>query len=146
MIARNMNELDRMLKKELRKAMTITMKKVLADMYEQTGDFYAGGKPIPAEKGGYVRTGALGDTPTTTELNVNGNEMSFEAFLNTQHQYTTGKNPTMLQVLLLANDIMTKQPDIYLKEAKGSPHFWDRALKQMEKTYNDVLSNFFTKS
>ena len=52
----------------------------------------------------------------------------------------------MLQVLLLTNDMMTKQPNIgKLQQAVGSPHFWDRALQRMEKEYNNVLSNFFTK-
>lgn len=141
-VARNINELNRMLHKELRKAMTVTAKKVLADMYKETGDFYTGGEPDM-----YIRTGALGDTPTTTAISVNGNEMTFEAFLNTQHQYTTGKNPNMLQVLRLTNDLDTDQPGIgRLLEAKGSPQFWDRALQQMEKTYDDVLSSFFTKA
>ena len=95
----------------------------------------------------YVRTGALGDTPTTTAITVSGNAMSFEAFLNTQHQYTTGKNPNMLQVLRLTNDLKTDQPGIgRLLESKGSPRFWDRVLQQMEKTYDDVLSSFFTRA
>ena len=63
------------------------------------------------------------------------------------HQYTTGKKPNMLQVLLLTNDMMTYQPNIgSLRQAVGSPEFWDRALERMEVAYDDVLSSFFTKA
>lgn len=140
-VAHNMDELERMLQKELRRAMTVTAKKILADMYQETGEFYAGGEPKQ-----YERTGALGDTPKTTALSVNGNEISFQAYLDTQHQYTTGKNPTMLQVLRLTENLMTHQPEIgYLRRAKGSPHFWNRAIERMKRTYNDVLNSFFTR-
>lgn len=143
---KNMQELNNVLKKELRKAMTITAKKILADMYEEVGNFYSGGEPIPAENGGYVRTGALGDTPTTTSLSEDSETISFNAYLDLKHKYTTGKNPNMINVLLLTNDIMTKQDKIgYLRKAKGSPHYWDKALSKMENTYFDVLGKFFDK-
>lgn len=142
MIARNMNELHSMLHKELRKAMEKTLREVMKDMQDSIQYFYDGGFPDK-----YHRTEAMKDTPSTTDIKEQGNIISFEAFLNTQHQYTTGKNPNMLQVLLLTNDLMTKQPDIgKLRKAVGSPHYWQLALDKMKKTYNDVLSNFFTKS
>lgn len=140
MIARNMNELHSMLHKELRKAMEKTLREVMKDMQDSIQYFYDGGFPDK-----YHRTEAMKDTPSTTDIKEQGNVISFEAFLNTQHQYTTGKNPNMLQVLLLTNDLMTKQPDIgKLRKAVGSPYYWQLALDKMEKTYNDVLSNFFT--
>ena len=142
MIARNMNELHRMLQKELLKAMNITAGRILEDMQNATEDFYSGGEPKM-----YERTGALGETPKITRIKQEDNKISFGAYLKQNHQYTTGKNPNMLQVLLLTNDMATNQPHIgRLRKAVGSPHFWDRALQQMQKTYDDVLSNFFTKS
>ena len=140
-VAHNMEELERMLQKELYKAMNIVAGKILEIMTDATEDFYSGGEPKQ-----YERTGELGQTPRITRIKQTGNEISFGAYLKSTHQYTTGKNPNMLQVLLLTNDMMTKQPNIgKLQQAVGSPHFWDRALQIMEKEYNNVLSNFFTK-
>ena len=140
-VAHNMDELERMLQKELFEAMNVVAGKILETMEDATEDFYSGGEPKQ-----YERTGELGKTPHITKIKQHGNKISFDAYLNSTHQYTTGKNPNMLQVLLLTNDMMTKQPNIgNLRRAVGLPHFWDRALAIMEKEYDDILSNFFTK-
>ena len=96
MAVNNMKQLETALMKEMRKAMNVTSKKVLADMHEETGGFYTQGEPKM-----YERTGALGDTPKTSPVSSVGNEVSFEAYLDTNHRYTTGKNPTMEDVLNL---------------------------------------------
>ena len=93
MAANNMSQLNAMLMKELRKAMNVASEKMLADMYGETGKFYTKGKPKS-----YERTGALGDTPRTTALTSAGNSVSFEAYLELNHQYTTGTYPNMEQV------------------------------------------------
>ena len=140
--ARNMVELNRMLMIELSKAMNKVAGDILEIMNDATNYFYAGGVPKM-----YKRTGELGKTPTITKIKETSNTISFDAYLNQNHQYTTGKNPNMLQVLLLTNDMMTYQPNIgKLRQAVGSPHFWDIALQRMEAAYEDVLSRFFTKA
>ena len=105
MTANNMNELNAMLIKELKKSMNVTSDKVLADMYDETGKFYTKGKPAV-----YKRTGALGDTPTTTSPTIssfgNSSEASFDAYLDTNHQYTSGDNPSMQQVLELVSYVI----------------------------------------
>lgn len=141
-VARNMNELNRMLMAELARAMNKVAGEILKIMEDATDEFYAGGEPKV-----YERTGALGKTPTITKIKETNNQISFGAYLQQNHQYTTGKKPNMLQVLLLTNDMMTYQPNIgSLRQAVGSPEFWDRALERMEVAYDDVLSSFFTKA
>lgn len=140
--ARNMGELRAMLQKEMRKAMTVVADKAEADMHEETWDFYEGSKPSK-----YVRTGALGDTPRVTSLTTSGNQVSFEAYLDTSHRYATGDEPTMEQVLKLADhgDAWTTKGGSPARDTVGKKGFWDRAKSKMEQDMNDTLSSFFTK-
>ena len=98
MVATNMKQLENMLKKQARKALTVASEKIEADMYEETGDFYTKGKPKM-----YERTGALGDTPRTTAISTNGNILTFNAYLDQSHQYTVSicsQSPTWSPTLL----------------------------------------------
>ncbi len=140
MTATNMEQLRKMIMKKVNKALVVTQQKMLADMYEETAGFYTGGEPKM-----YVRTGALGDTPRTTAITNTGNSASFEAYLDTNHQYTSGSNPNMQQVLELANDgrpFITKN-GYPAKPTVGSKHFWDRANEKMEQTFEDTMKDFF---
>ena len=140
--ARNMRQLNAMLTNQLRKAMKETKEAVLADMQEATDRFYAGGQPIR-----YERTGALGETPDTTPVvmtfNENGGSGSFEAYLDTSHQYTTGKRPSMKTVLNLANDWTSPPPPHHLRETAGEPEFWESAEKEMEKSFHTIIKENF---
>lgn len=138
MIAHNMKELEQMLLREMVKAMNVTSDKVLANMYEETGKFYTSGNPVM-----YQRTGALGDTPKTTSLSVSGKSASFEAYLDQSGGYSTGKSPSMHDVLNLANYRITSSSVGYLKPALGKAGFWERAEKKMEKTLNQTMKKFF---
>ena len=131
---RNIAELQTAIMKEIQKAMLVSEKKALADMYEETGGFYTGGEPKM-----YQRTGALGDTPKTTAQTVSGNEVSFEAYLDQGHVYSTGKRPTMNAVLHLANE--GSYPG--LRPAVGRTQFWDRAEKKIEQDFNNTMGSFF---
>ena len=125
---------------KIEKAMTVTAKKMEADMYAETGGFYTGGEPTM-----YERTGALGDTPKTTALTVGNNSVSFEAYLDTKHQYTTGSNPNMQQVLELANDgkpFITKN-GYPARATVGQKGFWERANERMSKTFTDTMKSYF---
>ena len=140
MTANNMSQLNAMLMKELRKAMHVTSEKMLADMYEETGDFYTKDEPKL-----YMRTGALGDTPRTTAVSTVGNEVFFKAYLDKNHQYTTGKNPTMEDILNLANSGITSSSVGKLRPVVGKSGFWDRSEQKMEKTLTDTMNKFFPK-
>lgn len=144
MTANNMDELNTMLIKQLGKAMNVTSDKVLADMYEETGKFYTKGKPVM-----YERTGALGNTPGITSLSFssleNGGEVSFDAYLDTNYQYTSGDKPNMQQVLELANygTPWTTASGAAAKPTLGKKGFWERAEKKIEKSLNKTLKKFF---
>lgn len=129
--------------KDMQKAMRIISDKALADMYEETADYYTGGEPIPADEGGYVRTGALGDTPRTTALSTGGNEVSFNAYLDTNYVYSTGKNPTMTDVLNLADKGQTSSSVGKLRKTVGKKYFWKRAKDKIEKDIDKTMRDFF---
>ena len=143
MTANNMNQLNNMLMKELRKAMNIASDKMLADMYGETGKFYTKGKPKS-----YERTGALGDTPRTTAIKTFGNIVSFEAYLDLNHQSTTGSYPSMEQVLNLANSGIpfTSKNGYPARPTLGKKGFWEASEKKMERTLNQTIGKFFKKN
>ena len=139
--ARNAKQLNALIMKDLKKAAHIASEKMLADMYEETGDFYTGGEPVM-----YRRTGALGDTPRTTSISASstadGGSVSFKAYLDTSTSYTTGRNPSMKTVLDLANNggDMTNPP---MKAVVGKSGFWDRAEKKMEESFKETMEQLF---
>ena len=140
MTATNMNQLKQMIMKKVQKAMVVSQEKMLADMYDETGNFYTGREPKV-----YKRTGALGDTPRITTITTNSNSVSFEAYLDQKHQYTTGSNPNMLQVLRLANSkvpFYTKGGHM-ARATVGRKGFWERANKKMKKSFNNTMRRFF---
>jgi hypothetical protein len=138
MKTKNMNQLNQMLLRQAQKAMNVVSEKTLSDMYEETADFYTGGEPDK-----YIRTGALGDTPKTSPLNTVGNEVSFNAYLDTNHTYTTGKNPTMLDVLNLANNGITSSSVGNLRPTVGKKEFWERAEEKIEEDLKNTMGAFF---
>lgn len=142
MIASNMNNLERMLRKEIQEAMRETSGDMLRDMYGETQDFYSQGHPKM-----YERTGTLGTTPRVTKTVSSGDEVSFDAYLDQKYVYATGDNPTMGQVLDLANyGIRWKtKSGAPAKATVGKKGFWERAEKKMGKTLDDTMSQFFDK-
>lgn len=137
MIIKNMQQLERELKKQARKAMQVTKAKVEADMFEETGGFYGGTQPKM-----YERTGALANTPMTTDIEESGNTLAFNALLNPNYTYDTGKKPSMSAVLAAAND-HSLASGYGLRPPVGRQHFWDRALVKMENTFNSTMRSFF---
>lgn len=93
----------------------------------------------------YKRTGALGDTPKVTDIDVSGNSASFTAFLDTSGGYTTGDNPSMEQVLNLANykTRWITSGGHPARLALGKTGFWERAEEKMEDTFNKTMRQFF---
>lgn len=138
MIANNKEELERMLMNSIQKAMDVSSAKMLKDMREETEGFYDGSQPVM-----YERTGALGDTPKVTAVTVNGNEAYYDAYLDENHRYTTGKSPTMHDVLELANYGNTESSVGHLRPTVGRMGFWDRALIRMDVTFKSTFKKFF---
>lgn len=138
--ASNMDELNAMLMSEMRKAMDVASSQMLPDMYDETYKFYTKG-----ESKMYERTGALGGTPKVSPPTAIDKTVSFDAYLDTTHRYTTGKNPTMLDVLNLANYGIIDSSVGYLKPTLGKKGFWEAAEKKMDKTLNRTMKKFFKK-
>ena len=140
MAANNLKQLEEMLKKEMRAAMKEVKEKSLEDMKKGTEYFYSGGSPKQ-----YTRTGALGKTPKTTDISVFGNSMSFLAYLNPNHKYTTGDNPTMMKVLNLANYgvAWTTRGGRPARPTVGNPQFWEYSEKRIEKSLESIMSKHF---
>ena len=139
MIAKNMRELEQMLIEEMALTMLATSKDVLKDMRSETSGYYDGSTPKV-----YVRTHALENTPHTSPIRREGKALTFDAYLDDTHNnYTSGKQPTMLDVLNLANDGVTNSSVGYLRPTIGNRHFWERALAKMEKTFDKNMRNTF---
>lgn len=138
MAARNTSDLHAEILAQMKKAMNTVSIKALADMYEETGDFYEGTEPKQ-----YNRTGALGDAPRTTNISDNGDSVEFKAYLDKEYTYTTGKNPTMEDVLNLTNDGITNSSVGKLRKAIGKQGYWERAEEKMEKSLEDTMKKYF---
>lgn len=153
-VASNMDELRSMLAKELEITMREVSDAALADMYDETGKFYTGKQPKV-----YVRTGALGNTPRVTNpkqirSSRYETEISFDAYLDLTHQYSTGDEPSMEQVLLLASYGIPWQTKVYYvgdrkyggvpaKPTVGKSGFWQRAEVKMEKDLERIMRRRF---
>lgn len=142
MVAKNMNELEQMLLKEMKKAMNESSEKMLADMREETEDFYDQTTPKI-----YERTHALERTPKTTTPAISGKSVSFDAYLDTNHTYISGDNPTMEQVLNLANygveKAWTTKSGKRANPTIGRKGFWERAENKMGKTLIRSMKKYF---
>lgn len=134
MNARNMAELRNMLMREAQKAMARVSARAMDIMSERIGEFYAGGTPQE-----YMRTYQLWRTPKTEDIRTSGNEVSVKLYLDQSGSYTTGKHPTMGDVLELTNSGSFKG----LRPAVGKAGYWDRAVQDIERMANDVLGETF---
>lgn len=137
---KNERELRTALLHDISVAMNVISEKAMADMQGETYKFYTKGTPQK-----YIRTGALGDTPSTTAINKSGKIISFNAYLDLSHQYTTGKCPPMLDVLRLADSGITTGSVGYLRPTLGKGGFWKASTTKMEKTLNSTMGKLFKK-
>jgi hypothetical protein len=146
MVARNKGELLKMLEKELMAAMNEASDKSLKDLQKATKSFYSIESATQRNGGGYRRTGALKDTPRVTPVKNNGLSVSFKAYLDTEHQYTTGVNPNMQQVLELANyGKAFPTPNGYARDTNGQKLFWERGKLWIEEDFKKIMNKHFPK-
>jgi hypothetical protein len=142
MVATNMAQLEKMLLSQAKKAMNVAAEKMKADVMEETYSFYTGSNPTM-----YIRTGALGDTPRVTAISCSGKTVSFDVSLDTSFKYSTGDNPSMEQVLLLADKGIpwTTQSGALARQTVGRGGFWERSENKFKKTLDSVMASFFRK-
>ena len=139
-VARSTEELERQIMDEMRKAMGEVEVQARDDMRRGTQYFYAGGVPRM-----YKRTGALGNTPQTTSVSSSGNSVSFEAYLNQSGGYATGDNPSMAQVLELANygNAWTTASGAPARPNVGATGFWEKSEEWIEQSLNRIMGQHF---
>lgn len=133
-VVNNDAELERVIMQDISAAVSLAEKKALATMHKAISDFYAGGYPTE-----YKRTYQLSKTPEITDRKTTKLSVSFLAQLNDRGGYTTGKNPSMAQVLQLTNE--GSAPG--LRSAVGSPGYWDWAEVQIGKDFEDAMKQYF---
>ena len=111
-------------------------KQVKIDMQEETWDFYSGGSPEV-----YQRTGHLGNTPEVSPIESTLGSIEFTAYLNQDYTYGTGDNPSMTQVLDLANSGIpwTTKRGGQARPTVGKSGFWERAQDRMDKSWNSIM-------
>lgn len=112
------------------------------DMDSEMDNFYTSKKPKV-----YKRTGEMKKTPKVTPITTQitspvSGSVSFEASLETSHRYTSGKNPTMTQVLEVAEN--HKKASYYkLRPPVGRQGFWKRSEEEIEKDLNRAFRKRF---
>ena len=140
-VVHSLEELKEQIEQRMRRGMVEASSTALQDMKSATQFFYHGGFPKK-----YKRTGALGNTPEVETVTGDSSGMRFTARLNQDHQYSTGDNPSMNQVLQLANYgnpwVITNphNGDEYLaKPTVGSQGFWEKAEEDIKQHTREAL-------
>lgn len=145
--ANNMAQLNRLLRDHAVKAMRVISKKSEEILYEETAGFYADTEPDV-----YIRTGHLGDTPRITPIEIGLEDsrttVGFKALLDTDYTYDTGSEPTMEDVLHLANPSFDSSyvfsvNDGNLRPVVGNEDFWVRANKRIQEMAESEMAKFF---
>lgn len=135
----SMAELEAAIMKEMRSAMEEVHEQVpdkMKDTIKQ--EFYASAEPKL-----YVRTEQLQNTPKTMPLSESGKTITFDAKLDNSGGYSTGKKPSMQDVLELTNDGDTSSSVGYLRPAVGSTGYWQKVEKCIEDNLNSAMSKHF---
>lgn len=141
-IARNIEELEKQILNEMRKAMNETVANAGSILIRETAKFYTVGDPVM-----YHRTYALAKSPRTSRVYQEGKSLMFEAYLDTNYQYKTGSRPYMEEVLSLANDGVPFPTKNYYpaRPTLGKSKFWQRSEKEIQKTFVANMKQYFKK-
>lgn len=139
-VANNMDELEKMLYKQMKNAAQKTRTKSNKIMDEELAGFYSGTQPKM-----YERTETMRHTNKVTDIDESGNSVSFVAYLDDQHVYETGKKPTMNDVLHLANEGKTNSSVGKLRKAVGNPGFWDKSKEKIKEAFYAEMGKKFQK-
>ena len=136
----NWNSLKAGLQKELRAAMEDALDMSLDALKTEVEVFYAGGTPkkyaFPAEAPG-VRTGAMENSPERTEVYGSGDSLAGEVWMNGNYTYSTGSNPSGMQVFLWAEEGAAG--------IVGTPHTWERAEQQIKWMVDSAFADHFSR-
>lgn len=139
---RSLAELKLKILAEMEASMVAAQTKMKSTMDKELQSFYLKG---PGKV--YTRTGALGRTARTSDIDWSGNTFHFDAYLDQSGGYTSGSNPSMGQVLDLANygTPFTTKNGYPARPTVGKGGFWERAEKQFGKDLDFAFSIYFRK-
>lgn len=127
-------QLEAALRSKMKSAMEAVRSKVEAQSEGNVWEFYTEGTPLPPEKGGYVRTGALGNTAETTGVQNIGNSSSFEVRLNDNYSYSTGG--------FSANEVI-EAAEKHTAGILGKPGFWEKTQEDSQKILDETMNAAF---
>lgn len=122
-------QLEAALRSKLKSAMEATRAKVEAQADGNVWEFYTEGNPDE-----YVRTGALGNTPETTNVQSALNMASFEIRLNDNYSYSTGT--------FTANEVLTAAEN-HSAGILGKPGFWQKTMEDSKNILDETISSAF---
>lgn len=143
-MASSMQQLNAELMNALRGAMSKANGRIFKETRKAVKWFYSGGVPVM-----YKRTGQLGNTPRTTAVSSAmsgvGGSVTFEIYLEQGGGYGTGDNPSMAQVLDLANygSAWTTKSGRTARPTVGNQGFWEKAEDQMQKILDQEVGSVF---
>lgn len=133
-IIRNRAEMERAMKKKITRAMQEFRLKASDDMKEEMAEYYMSGTPKV-----YERTYEMDNSPEVLPVIDEGDEITTIARLNTDFKYNTGKEPTMEDVLNLANYGTNQSSVGYLRDTVGKEGFWEEMQDRMEKDFYSTM-------
>jgi hypothetical protein len=137
MLCKNRAQMERAIKKRMKQAMADFKEQALDDMKEEMTEYYMSGTPIE-----YERTYEMENSPEVLPVIEDGDSVTTIARLNTDFTYNTGKEPTMLDVLNLANYGITNSSVGNLAPTVGEEHFWEKAKDKMENDFYKTMSKY----
>jgi len=134
-VAHNDDELARLIMQDMQSAVQETKNKAMSALGNGIVYFYSGGTPVV-----YQRTYQLMRTPKTSNIKVSSNKhIEFEAYLDDSGGYTTGKHPSMAQVL----DLTDKGHSPGLRPAVGNTGYWNMICGQIESDFDAAMRKYF---
>lgn len=133
-VAQNDNELARLIMADIESAVQETKRKAAEDMKIGMDYFYSAGPPAV-----YQRTDRLRKTPRTSDIRVTKTRAEFEAYLDDSGGYTTGKHPSMAQVL----DLTDKGSSPGLHPAVGNTGYWDLTCQLIDSDFDAEMKKHF---
>ena len=132
--AHNDDELARLIMQDIQSAVQETEVKAVEDMKIGMEYFYSGGPPRV-----YKRTERLKHTPRTSQLRVTKTRAQFDAYLEDSGSYTTGKHPSMAQVL----DLTETGSSPGLRPAVGNTGYWELTCDLIENDFDRAMQQYF---
>lgn len=78
----NWNALKKAMQEEMRKAMVEAEARSYLDALHNASDYYSEGNPVE-----YVRSGRYGNSPRTTDVQGNGDNLNYEIYLDQSFEY-----------------------------------------------------------